>query len=117
MSDHELRRPRYFLAWGLITALILVGVSTALALVFFVARPAPGTFYPLFPFGGFFALFWIFGIFLLIRWFFWPWRWHYPRRYWRYYDDSYYILRERYAKGEITKEQFEQMMHDLQAHS
>src|SRR5574341_1450171 len=42
---------------------------------------------------------------------------HYPRRYWRYGDDAYYILRERYARGEITKEQFEQMMRDLQQHS
>ena len=28
-------------------------------------------------------------------------------------DDAYYILQARYAKGEITKEQFEQMMRDL----
>ncbi|MDP9289837.1 MAG: SHOCT domain-containing protein [Thermoproteota archaeon] len=26
------------------------------------------------------------------------------------------MLRERYAKGEITKEQFEQMMRDLKEH-
>src|SRR6266705_6274815 len=42
--------------------------------------------------------------------------WGYRGRYWRYQDQSYYIIRERYAKGEITKEQLEQMMRDLQQH-
>jgi len=31
-------------------------------------------------------------------------------------SDAREILRERYAKGEITKEQFEQMMRDLKEH-
>ncbi|MFL6308369.1 MAG: SHOCT domain-containing protein [Nitrososphaera sp.] len=43
-----------------------------------------------------------------------PWRWGegyysygYPNR------DAESVLKERYAKGELTKEQFEQMMLDL----
>ncbi|MFL6522473.1 MAG: SHOCT domain-containing protein [Nitrososphaera sp.] len=43
-----------------------------------------------------------------------PWRWEegyysygYPNR------DAESILKERYAKGDLTKEQFEQMMLDL----
>src|SRR5207249_1650334 len=38
--------------------------------------------------------------------------WHY----WRYGDDAHAILRSRYARGEITREQFEQMMGDLEQH-
>ena len=48
------------------------------------------------------------------------------RRYWRrryrgYYgpddDDAVQVLRQRYARGEITKEQLEQMTKDLEQHS
>src|SRR2546428_943449 len=77
-------------------------------------------YYPYFFFP--FPLFFIFGIFAffwIVRWLVFPWRWGwgYRGRYWRYQDESYYIIRERYAKGEITKEQFEQMMRDLQQHN
>ncbi|TLZ90987.1 MAG: hypothetical protein E6J98_08035 [Methanobacteriota archaeon] len=40
----------------------------------------------------------------------------YGRHYWRYGDDAHAILRSRYARGEITGEQFEQMMGDLEQH-
>jgi putative membrane protein len=48
---------------------------------------------------------------LIARWFLWPWRggWY---RYESRNAES--IIKERYAKGEITREQFEQMMHDIE---
>ncbi|MDG7006777.1 MAG: SHOCT domain-containing protein [Nitrososphaerota archaeon] len=68
-----------------------------------------------FPFGFFFFLIFIFFIFRVA---FWGWGggrgW---RRRYRYgYGDADEILRERYAWGEITKEQFEQMSRDLEQH-
>lgn len=48
----------------------------------------------------------------------WGWRGGYSRGYWRgqgYYGGATEILRQRYAKGEITKDQFDQMMRDLKA--
>ena len=72
-----------------------------------------------FPFGGI----WLFLGFLLffgvLRRAFWgPWWWGgYRRGRWgwdgRREDVAYHILRERYARGEITKEQYDAMMRDL----
>jgi putative membrane protein len=67
-----------------------------------------------FPFGLLFGIFLIFIFFGALRWLFWPWGWGYRRGYWGHYDDPYYLVRARYARGEITKEQFEQIMQDLQ---
>ncbi len=66
------------------------------------------------------ALFSLFFFFWVFSWFFrpWGWGWGYRRRYrWWRYDDAERILRERYARGEITKEQFEQMMRDLEVNT
>ncbi len=35
---------------------------------------------------------------------------------WREEDRALQLLRERYARGEITKEQFDQMSNDLERH-
>ncbi|MBI3840946.1 MAG: SHOCT domain-containing protein [Thaumarchaeota archaeon] len=43
----------------------------------------------------------------------WPWGWGYGRGYWHRHDEAEEILRQRFAKGEITKEQFDQMLKDL----
>lgn len=71
------------------------------------------------PFLAFFGLFILLVLFLLFVGFIftWPLRsWRF-RHQWRYrFDSAYMILRERYAKGEITKEQYEQMMKDLQSY-
>ena len=119
MSEHEWSRPRHFFAWGIFALVAVVVASIAVSALLFATRSAPvaGTYYPYFFFP--FPLFFIFGIFAffwVLRWLIFPWRggWGYRGRYWRYQDQSYYIIRERYAKGEITKEQFEQMMRDLQ---
>lgn len=125
MSEYQWNRPRHFFAWGIFALIAVVIATIAISAFFYAAHtaPVPGTYYPFyfFPFPlffifGFFAFFWI------VRWLFFPWRWGYGgwgygRRYWRYGDGAYNILRERYARGEITKEQFEQMMSDLQQHN
>ncbi|MBI3022688.1 MAG: SHOCT domain-containing protein [Thaumarchaeota archaeon] len=73
-------------------------------------------FHPVFPFFGFiWGFFGIFILFFILKWLFWPWGWGYHRGYWRG-DSARQILRERYAKGEITKEQFEQAIRDLEQH-
>ena len=118
-SDYGWHHPGRFILWGFIALVALIGPVAAIGLIL---RPAVGTYYPFgwgfFPFFGFF---WILAIFWFVRFLFWPWRWGGSRRYWGYgwgYGDrAYYILRERYARGEITKEQYDQMIRDLQQHN
>ena len=117
-SEYGWKHPGRFLLWGFIAFLAVIGTIAAVSLIFY--RPALIGTYPFgwgfFPFGFFWAFFWIIAVFWILRWIFWPWRWGYSRRYWGdgYGDRAYYILRERYARGEITKDQFDQMMRDLQ---
>src|SRR5712691_7236945 len=117
MNDQEWTGVSRYVAWGLVGLIILVGVSVATSLIFFASRSS-GEFYPPFPlfpfhFGLFGGIFLIFIIFLIARLLFWTWRRYNPNSYPRDRIDAREILRERYAKGEITKEQFEQMMRDL----
>ncbi|MGP8124786.1 MAG: SHOCT domain-containing protein [Nitrososphaerales archaeon] len=67
-----------------------------------------------FPFG---ILFFFLLVFLIARLIFWPWRGGYRRAYWHHYGDAKEIVKARYARGEITKEQFDQMMRDLEQHA
>ncbi|AFU59413.1 putative protein of unknown function DUF2078 [Candidatus Nitrososphaera gargensis Ga9.2] len=107
MSDQESNRIRRIVGWGIIGLIAVIGVSIALSLYFVPGRP--GAFFP-FPFGWLGGIFLIFIVFWVAKWFLWPWRGWY-----RYeYRTAESILKERYAKGEITREQFEQMMHDLE---
>ena len=64
-----------------------------------------------FPFGIFFIFIVLFFVSRLV---FWPMGWGWRRRYWYRYGDANEILRQRYARGEITKEQFDQMKRDLE---
>ena len=121
MNDQEWRRVRRFIAWGVFGLIVLVGVSIIASLLFFGTRSS-GTFYPFFPafffpfhFGWLGGIFLIFVVLLIARWVFLPWRNRdSPPSYSQNRDNAaQYILKERYAKGEITKEQFEQMMLDL----
>ncbi len=118
MSEDDWESPRQSLSRIIVTLLVVVVALVAFSMLFYILRPSsagPFYYYPFFfPFGwifGFFIIFWV------LRWLFWPWGWGYRRRRWRYRDESYHILRQRYAKGEITKEQFEQMMRDLERHT
>jgi putative membrane protein len=120
MSDQEWRRIRRFVAWGIFGLILLVGVSIIASLLFFGTRTS-GTFYSFFP--GFFPFHfgWLGGIFIILvffliaRWIFSPWRNGNSSTSYSQKSDNgaQYILKERYAKGEITKEQFEQMLLDL----
>ncbi len=111
--------PRRVFLWPFVGFLVVIGLVIAASLVAFAIR-GPGTGFVFFPFFGFG---WVF--FLLFFLFFWGMRWWggwsggwggYGRHYWRYGDDAHAILRSRYARGEITREQFEQMMGDLEQH-
>ncbi len=122
MSTSGWGHPRRWIGWGFAFLLVVIGISIVASLILFALRGA-GTgagFFPFFPFGFgwiFFLLFFLF--FWGMRWWGgWGWGW-YGRggRYWRYGDDAHAILRTRYARGEITKDQFDQMMRDLEQHS
>lgn len=81
----------------------------------------PNTTYPgpymgwfFWPFGAFFIFF---IIFIALRFLWFPWgRGYYGGR-WQRYGAPEEILRRRYARGEITKDQFDQMMRDLEQHA
>ena len=119
MSEQESNRIRRIMGWGIIGLIAVIGLSIALSVYFVPWRPAGFFHYPFFfpfHFGGLGAILLILIIFLVARRFFGPWRGG---------EDGYYsylqqqkvdgasIVKERYAKGEITKEQFEQMLDDL----
>jgi putative membrane protein len=119
LNEQEWRRARGFIAWGVFGLIVLVGVSIIASLLFFGPRSS-GTFYPFFP--AFFFPFhfgWLGGIFLILVVFLiastsMPWRNRdSASSHSQYHDGAHRILKERYTKGEITKEQFEQMMLDL----
>jgi putative membrane protein len=76
---------------------------------------APYYWWPFFGFGWFFIIPVIFLVFFGFRLFFWEaWGWGYWGRYGRYHDSALETLRERFARGEITKEQFDEMARTLE---
>jgi uncharacterized membrane protein len=99
--------------WALVWVGIFLTVITIIVTANLVFRPVG--YYPWYPFG--FGWIWIpftfFFLLFALRWFFWPWRWGYRRGYLTG-DDAYCTLRERFARREITREQFDQMSRDLQ---
>jgi putative membrane protein len=97
-----------------------VAVLLVLGLVFLFSRAAfggtrgYGIMFSFFPGGfGILGVFWVFLIIALPVFLLWPSsRWQDGDSS-QQHDGALLILRERYAKGEITKEQFDQMMRDL----
>lgn len=108
MSEQESNTIRRIIGWGILGLVAVIGVSAVLSLY-----PAGrGAFFP-FHFVWFGGILLIFIIIWAAKWFFWPWRWnHHPYR--QYRHQAYDIVKERYARGEITREQFEQIKNDLQ---
>src|SRR3989442_11336621 len=89
----------------------LVGIVTAVAVLFGpggVLRPSSA---PWFPFFGFWIFFGFFALFWAVRWLLWPWgwgyRWGYGRGYWRE-SDAGAKARGRDRRGARKNEQFEQ---------
>lgn len=116
MSERESNRIRRIVGWGLLGLIAVIGVSIVLSL-YLAPRTSGALYYPFFPFhfGWLGGIFLVLIIFWVARWFFWPWRrWGYRPYSQHAGDDARNIVRARYAKGEITKEQYESMMHDLE---
>jgi hypothetical protein len=86
--------------------------------LFTVGRFYPFVFFPFFSFGGIIFLFLIigFGLRMIFRpWRRWGWGYYGGRGYYSE-DPAMQSLRVRYARGEITKEQFDVMASDLEKH-
>jgi putative membrane protein len=102
-------------------ALIGVAILLVLGIIFFFSRAAFGgarefrmMSFSFFPLGfGVFGIFWILVIFALPVFLLWPTNRRGYEDDSQQHDSALMILRERYAKGEITKEQFDQMMSEL----
>ena len=109
------RHPGLFIALSILAVLLVVGVSLVVFWSFAPKPPSTYYYFPFFPFGIFWAFLLVFFAFGILRWVFWGWGWrrgYYGRNY-RRYDQAQQILRERFARGEITKEQLDQMTRDL----
>ena len=98
--------------YGLAAMFVLIGVAAVLAVYYGGLGTSSFNFDWVWNIIGLLFVVWIFS--MLIRGGWWGRGYRYRRRW--YGNDEYQILRERYARGEITKEQFEQMTKDLQQH-
>jgi len=109
--------------WIFVPALIAIGAIAVLAVAsiyFYRSSPPTSGYFPWygwFPFGWFFFIPVIFLVFFAFRWFLWGgWGWGHGWYYRQYSDPAMETLKQRFARGEITKEQFEQMAKDLEQH-
>ncbi|MGI0080064.1 MAG: SHOCT domain-containing protein [Nitrososphaerales archaeon] len=109
-SDKQFRHVRR--VTGFVFAAVVLAVASLIVISIVFGRLSPP--YPPFFFFGWwiFIPLLFFGFFFFFR-FWWGWGyWWYPRR---DYDPALEMLRERFARGEITKEQYEQMKRDLES--
>jgi putative membrane protein len=99
-------------AAGLVVAFLIAGLAYGAAAPASAQYPWAGWWFP----GWFFIIPVFFLIFFGLRWFFWGgWGWGWGWYQGNYADSPVETLRQRYARGEITKEQFDQMRRDLEA--
>jgi putative membrane protein len=121
LSNYAAKKRRGFFRWifaGVFALLLLGLVFGLLAFGGIFGHFAPGPYYRgpffFFPFG--FLLF-AFVLFAIFRFAFWGWGWHrgYYGGSWRANGGSsaLEILDQRYARGDITKEQYDQMKNDI----
>ena len=118
-SERPRRGMRF--GWLLVCLILLAVLAFVIALTVRVFFPPATTPYHD---GRFFLFFFPFGIllfflivFAIARLIFRPWGGGYRRAYWRHHSEAAEIVKARYARGEITKEQFDQMMRDLEQHA
>jgi uncharacterized membrane protein len=108
---------RWIFLVPVVVLVALIATMIGLSLYFHPTPPSGVPYYgwygwPFFGFGWFFIIPIFFLVFFSFRWFLWGGRrWGY---YGRYYDPALEALRERYAREEITKEQFDEMTRKLQ---
>jgi putative membrane protein len=111
-TNREFRRARPIWVW--IPLIFVAGLASIFAIAYFLGA-FPGSSYPpfyYFPWRIIFPIFFFGLFFFAFRW----WGWGY---WWRsggyHHVPAMEVLRERFARGEITKEQYEQMRKDLEA--
>lgn len=107
-SGQEFRRARQTAIWIYVAVIVAVASLSAISLAF--GRFSP-TIYPPFFFFGWWIFIPLFFAFFFFRWWGGGYWWG-SRPY--YYDPSLETLRQRFARGEITKEQYEEMRKDLE---
>ena len=121
MFNYTGKKRRGFFRWifaGIFALLLLGLVFGFLAFAGVFGHFAPGPYYDgpffFFPIGFFIFIFLIFAVF---RFAFWGWGWRrgYYHGYWGGNGGSgaLEILDQRYARGDITKEQYDQMKNDI----
>ena len=103
------------LRWALVPVVLGVVVATIAVGASLYLRSVPPQYYgwwPWAPFGWFFLIPFFFLAFFALRFLIWGW-WGGYYGWYHGQDPATQVLRERFARGELTREQFEQMTKDL----
>jgi putative membrane protein len=111
MDSIDGRRRLKWLVVPLVFAAAVGAISIAVLAYYGAAPPSYYAWWPWAPFGWFLFVPLVFVGFFALRLFWWG-RWAGPGWYYRE-DTAMQVLRERFARGELTKEQFEEMRRDL----
>lgn len=111
-SNREFRRSRPFWTW--IPLIVVAGIVSVFVIAYLSGAFPSGSYPPFyyFPWWIVFPLFFFGLFFFAFRGWGWGCWWGGSRGYYDY-DPALEAVRERFARGEISKEQYEQMMKDL----